>query len=227
MTTIITELDNDTVPLPVQVENTDLNELDINYWVDFTANRSMHVLPEDADEADKPGNLHPRMIANAVYKRKYSYLPTYYTEVYEYFPLLVAAELAKKKKIIGGKTLRPRYLSDIVSIYTDALGNRWKEKTTVPYYGVLSISMCAVLGYVELAIELANRYPILLNKKKQPGSLRLFLQIVSEASMTGREQQLSSREIHKNIQEKWINLLSEYYPLMLSSWENTPNFERV
>ena len=228
MKSLIEELDDDTLPLESSVMlNHHDAELDIDYFIDFTKSRTNFLLSEDIEEATIAKNLSPKAIANAIYKRKYSSIGTLYTEMYSDFPLLVSAELIKRRKIIGGRMLRPKYLADIVYLYESTVGNRWRERILCPYYGVLAISMCAAYGYVDTAIALANKYPKLLNKSKQPSSLVLFLQLVSKCSMEGIEQSIPTTEVYKNIQNQWVNILVDNYPAMLDVWNNTPNFERI
>jgi hypothetical protein len=229
MTTIISELDLDQMPLQQRIEESKETLPHTPMWINFERpieGRSDALLDEDIKEVSSPGNLSPSLVANAIYKRKYSGIGMYYTEVYSDFPLLVAAELIKRRKVFQGKTLRPRYLADIIAIYESALGHRWREKNYAPFWGVLSVSVSAALGYVDLAIELAGKYPKLLGKKKQPESLTLFLQVVSKCSVEGHQQQIPTEDIYKNIRDQWIDLLLDYYPIMLSVWESTPNFER-
>lgn len=228
MKLVVEDEENDTLPLDSSVLLSQMdNNLDVETWMDFTQSRYRYLLPEDIEEANTKTNLSPKAIANAVYKRKYTGIAIYYTEVYSDFPLLVSAELIKRRKVLGNKLLRPKYLADIVYIYTSTINNKWREKVLCPYYGVLAISMCAAYGYVDVAIDLANKYPKLLNKAKQPSSLVLFLQLVSKCSMEGVQQSIPTEEVYKNIQTQWVNILIDNYPTMLDRWNNTPNFERI
>ena len=225
---ILDEIDDDKLSLEdsLQTLRTD-QSLDVQFWIDFTHSRETYLLPEDKEEATIAKNLSPKAIAKSTYKRKYPAIAMHYTEMYIDFPLLVSAELMRHRKLLNGRLLRPKYLADIVYVYKETLLSRYRQQNVCPYYGVLAISMCAAYGYVDVAIDLANQYPKLLNKSKQPSSLVLFLQLVSKCSMEGIENSIPTTEVYKNIQKQWVDLILDNYPKMLEVWNNTPNFERI
>lgn len=221
---MLTDRDHSTLEIST-LSNRDDEDLDIAHrnleWLDWTKPH------EHFDESEVRGTkaISPRKIADAIYNGKRGYLPAYYTDLYEDYPLIVSYELTKR--VI--KNRQPAYLKEISDTYrflTLHIPNyRSWYHSMLKFYGPLAVSMLTVYGLVDKALELAVIYPKLLNKEKQPESMVILLKIIDKWHLEGRKNALSQKEIYEGIQKDWISVLNDIYPTLITTWDSLMTFE--
>lgn len=203
---------------------------EIPSWLSTDGERPLYTpfyFTEGHETAEK---IPPEVIAKAIYNGKYGFLPCYYTQLYEDYPLLVAAELIKKIKWYSNQTLRPRYLVEIIRIYRIMSTYNWRNgwpTHAVKFYGPLAINMAGIYKHTALSIDLANEFPKLLNGKPMPESISLYMKCVNRWHMDGRQQGLSTKEISEAISKEWKATLLDSAPILRAAWDSTITLEQV
>ncbi len=185
-------------------------------------------LPDGIDgdiSANHTGRISVKQIADTLYNGKHTALPGYYTDLYEDFPLLVAAELTKR--VVKNK--QPEYLKEIVDMYKYLLSfnyiNRSWANSILKFYGPLSVSMTAIYGHIDVSLELANMWPKLHEKKKQPDSISMYLKVLDRWHMEGTQSALTQKEIYEGISNEWKQILLDIQPTLSAVWDQIPTFE--
>lgn len=199
-------------------------------WLSLDGERPFYTPFYFNSDPAKTEKVPPEVIAKAIYEGKFGNLPTYYTDMYEDYPLLIAAELSKKIKWYNSQTLRPRYLVEIVRLYNYLVDCRWSRgwvASALRFYGPLAINMTGIYKHTSLSIDLANKFPKLMDAQRMPDSIALYMKCVNKWHMDGREQALSTKEISEGIASEWKSTLLDNAPILKASWDSTVNFEQV
>lgn len=239
MTALITERDHDS---SYDLESLIIGQDDHDIRYEFVRDKITNWLATDGERpvytpyyfnSDPAGmdKVPPDVIAKAIYQGTYGHLPVYYTQLYEDFPLLVAAELCKKIKWYNNQTLRPKYLVEVIRIYTYLTEMHYGRSNWVSnalrFYGPLAINMAGIYKHTSLSIDLVNLYPKLMDGNSMPDSISLYMKCVNRWHMDGKEQSLSMKEVSDNISDEWKRTLLDNAPILRASWESTTNFEQV